>query len=76
MIHLFKRAEDGKLVLCWRDGRDLAAYAILSYSWNTDDNPEVTLDNLNTGTGERKDGYRKAVYLLLNSVVMLPILSL
>ncbi|KAI0798783.1 P-loop containing nucleoside triphosphate hydrolase protein [Xylaria sp. FL0064] len=50
--------DDGRLGLTEDLARGFPLYAILSHTWGPD-NQEVTYEDIKTGKGEHKDGYRK-----------------
>jgi hypothetical protein len=52
------RHDNGKLTLCSFDHK-IPAYAILSHTWDTENNKEVTFEDLEAGIEKGKAGYRK-----------------
>ena len=57
-MHLLKLNGDGKISLTTFIGGKIPSYAILSYTWEADDQ-EVTFKDLIDGVGTSKVGYRK-----------------
>lgn len=63
-MRLLLRSETGKFSLTDDFAGDdviLPPYAILSHTWGPDDD-EVTFEDLEKGTGENKDGYKKILF--------------
>ena len=60
-MRLLERKPDGELVLSEFTGKDVPvpAYAILSHTWATDNNEEVSFQDVEAGTGKSKAGYNK-----------------
>jgi len=58
-MRLLELKPDGKLILHEFSNRDVPAYAILSHTWNTDNNKEVTIQDIEAGVGKQKAGYKK-----------------
>jgi len=56
---LLKRQLDGGLVFCEITNEEDQAYAILSHTWLTDNNEEVSFRDVEAGTGKSKAGWRK-----------------
>ncbi len=57
-MHLLKINGDGNFSLTTFVGGKVPSYAILSHTWEADDQ-ELTFQDLISGTGRNKDGYRK-----------------
>lgn len=57
-MYLLQRQGDGSFQLVHRVDRQIPPYAILSHTWGAD-NDEVTFQDLTSGTGQTKAGYRK-----------------
>ncbi|KAK7182298.1 hypothetical protein DPSP01_007010 [Paraphaeosphaeria sporulosa] len=57
-MHLLKINDDGNFSLTTFVGSNVPSYAILSHTWKADDQ-ELTFQDLISGTGRNKDGYRK-----------------
>jgi hypothetical protein len=57
-MRLLKINDDGNLSLTTFVGSNVPSYAILSHTWEADDQ-EPTFQDLISGTGRNKDGYRK-----------------
>jgi hypothetical protein len=57
-MRLLKFDEEGEPSLVEFVGTDLPPYAILSHTWGADVQ-EVTYQDIEDGTGKRKDGWRK-----------------
>jgi hypothetical protein len=57
-MRLLKVEPDGTFSLIRVHGNKIPRYAILSHTWEADDQ-EVTFEDLADGSGERKAGYRK-----------------
>ena len=55
-MRLLERIPNGDLVLQKFIGTDVPAYAILSHTWGKE---EVSLQEVETGTGKNKDGWKK-----------------
>ena len=55
-MRLLERKPNGDLVLHNFIGTDVPAYAILSHTWGTE---EVSLQEVEAGTGKNKDGWKK-----------------
>lgn len=58
-MRLLTRETNGELVLREFDSNSAPAYAILSYTWNTDNSKEVSFHDLEDGTGKSKTGFDK-----------------
>jgi ankyrin repeat protein len=60
-MRLLQIHESGSFSLIERFGDDIPPYAILSHTWGSSDE-EVSFQDLQTGTGEHKPGYRKILF--------------
>jgi hypothetical protein len=60
-MRLLQLEDDGGFSLVKFSGRDFPPYAILSHTWGAD-HEEVTLKDLEEGTGKSKAGYRKLTF--------------
>jgi Heterokaryon incompatibility protein (HET) len=58
-MRLLEQRPDGELALHEFTDKNVPAYAILSHMWNANDKQEVTLQDVEVGTGKNKAGYRK-----------------
>ncbi|KIW74162.1 hypothetical protein Z517_12572 [Fonsecaea pedrosoi CBS 271.37] len=58
-MRLLKAGSDGTLRLTKNLSKNIPRYAILSHTWSTNDEDEVTFADLNDGSGKNKDGYVK-----------------
>jgi len=57
-MRLLKVNADGSFGLTTFIGNEIPSYAILSHTWETD-NQEVTFNDLMSGTGRSKAGFKK-----------------
>jgi hypothetical protein len=58
-MRLLERKPDGGLVFREYSTDDLPAYAILSHTWLTDNNKEISFEDVEAGTGKSKAGWKK-----------------
>ena len=58
-MRLLKWGSHGELSLSEDLSDDVPRYAILSRTWNKDNEEEVTFSDIENKTGTRKDGYAK-----------------
>jgi hypothetical protein len=58
-MRLLERKPDGDLVFREFTDKDVPAYAILSHTWLTNNNEEVSFQDIEAGTGKSKDGWKK-----------------
>jgi hypothetical protein len=65
-MRLLKRETDGELVLTKHKDKEVPVYAILSHTWGDE---EVTLQDLEAGTGTEKLGWRKIQFCAAQSEV-------
>ena len=56
LIRLLQRKPDGEIVFRETASSDVPAYAILSHTWG---NEEVSLQEIEAGTGKSKAGWKK-----------------
>jgi hypothetical protein len=56
LIRLLQRKPDGEIVFSEPTSSNIPAYAILSHTWGKD---EVTFQDMETGAGTSKDGWKK-----------------
>jgi hypothetical protein len=59
VIRLLERKTDGELALREFTDKEVPAYAILSHTWHANNKQEVTLQDVETGTGKSKAGWKK-----------------
>ncbi|KAI0123363.1 kinesin light chain 1 [Xylariales sp. AK1849] len=60
-MRLLSLQEDGRVSLTSDTIEDIPPYAILSHTWGNDEQ-EVIFQDLDQGSGQRKDGYQKVVF--------------
>lgn len=60
-MRLLRARSRGGFALTNFEGDTLPPYAILSHTWGSD-NEELTFEDLENGTGKRKDGYQKLTF--------------
>lgn len=58
-MRLLKNSEDGGVTITRFNDNEIPPYAILSHTWATDTEDEVTFDDLVKGGGQTKRGYQK-----------------
>ena len=58
-MRLLKADSHGKLSLTQNLSKDIPSYAILSHTWATDEEDEVTISDLKNGSGKNKGGFTK-----------------
>lgn len=61
-MRLLERDSHGRLHLQEFTGRDIPVYAILSHTWAIDNSREATLQDIEVGTAQTKDGYKKITF--------------
>ena len=58
-MRFLERKPDGDIVFRECSADDLPAYAILSHTWLTDSNEEISFPDVEAGTGKSKAGWKK-----------------
>src|SRR5690348_14507641 len=61
-MHLVQLQDDGKFSLVKFLGNSIPAYAILSHTWGSKEEDEVTYQDLQQKKGQDKKGYRKLTF--------------
>jgi hypothetical protein len=61
-MRLLQRSSTGDITLILVSDDAIPPYAILSHTWHTDNEQEVTFGDVEAGTGKDKAGYKKIVF--------------